>query len=135
MLNICATQVQQQALQAVQLDLGDSRYAATHYPNCDAVVANMVLHHTPNPGQIFLDLSQCLNPGGSLIICDLLSHDQSWARENCGDVWLGFDEQELHQWALAAGLQLGQETFLTLRNGFRIQVKQFLKTTKHENYQ
>ena len=108
--------------------VGDTRAAVeTYSKQADCVIANMVLHHTPNPAEICHELSQCLKAGGSLIICDLLSHDQSWARENCGDVWLGFDENELKSWASLAGLNSGQETFLTLRNGFRIQVQQFLK--------
>ncbi|MCK5880971.1 MAG: metalloregulator ArsR/SmtB family transcription factor [Sinobacterium sp.] len=111
----------------VSLVLGNTALAAQKDLRADCVIANMVLHHTPNPAEIFHDLSQCLISGGSLIICDLLSHDQSWTRENCGDVWLGFDENELSEWAIAANLAPTQETYLTLRNGFRIQVRQFLK--------
>ncbi len=126
----CLNLRQEMNLNNAEILLGDSSAAAA-LSNIDCVVANMVLHHTPNPGEIFQDLSQCLTKGGSLIVCDLLSHDQSWARENCGDVWLGFDESELTQWANAAGLsdskEHGQEIFLTLRNGFRIQVREFIK--------
>jgi len=127
MLDKCQLQLNKQSLANVSLKLGDTRSAASDGQHYSCIVANMVLHHTPAPNQIFLDLAQCLQSQGSLIICDLLNHDQSWARENCGDVWLGFEEQELSLWAKAAGLKSGQETYLTLRNGFRIQVRQFLK--------
>ena len=119
--------IEQAKLSNVDIELGDTAYAAKQNLNADCVIANMVLHHTPSPSDIFQDLSLCLKHGGSLIICDLLSHDQSWTRENCGDVWLGFDENELTEWALAASLHPTQETYLTLRNGFRIQVRQFIK--------
>ena len=128
MLSQSQQRVRTEQLNNVSLQLGDTRAAVEIYSKqADCVIANMVLHHTPNPAEICHELSQCLKAGGSLIICDLLSHDQSWARENCGDVWLGFDENELKSWASLAGLNSGQETFLTLRNGFRIQVQQFLK--------
>lgn len=120
--------IHQEKLHNISFELGDTAYASQQHCNVDCIVVNMVLHHTPQPEQIFQDLSKCLIQGGSLIICDLLSHDQTWTRENCGDVWLGFEEHELSEWALAANLSPTQETYLTLRNGFRIQVRQFLNT-------
>lgn len=127
MLAKSQTLITDKAINNVSFALGDTAFAATQNLQADCVIANMVLHHTPNPAAIFQDLAKCLTTGGSLIICDLLSHDQSWTRENCGDVWLGFDEHELTTWAQAANLRSTQETYLTLRNGFRIQVRQFLK--------
>ena len=127
MLSKSQALIAQHQLNNIEFALGDTSFAVKHGYQADCVVANMVLHHTPDPSAIFQDLARCLIPKGSLIICDLLSHDQSWTRENCGDVWLGFDENELSLWAEQAGLQNGQETYLTLRNGFRIQVRQFLK--------
>ena len=60
----------------------------------DCVVINMVLHHTPEPARILSDVADCLAPGGVVLVTDLCSHDQGWARENCGDLWLGFDPQD-----------------------------------------
>jgi ArsR family transcriptional regulator len=96
----------------------------------DLVVANMVLHHVPSPADIFLDASALMNTGGCLVISDLCSHDQDWAKENCGDLWLGFEPEELTSWAEEAGLVTGESLFIGLRNGFQIQVREFWKTAE-----
>ena len=95
----------------------------------DLVVANMVLHHVPSPADIFLDASALMNSGACLMISDLCSHDQDWAKENCGDLWLGFEPEELTAWAADAGLKAGEQLFIGLRNGFQVQVREFWKTT------
>jgi DNA-binding transcriptional ArsR family regulator len=95
----------------------------------DLVVANMVLHHVPSPADIFLDAAALMNNGACLIISELCRHDQVWARENCGDLWLGFEPEELTAWAAAAGLQSRECIFIGLRNGFQVQVREFWKTT------
>jgi ubiquinone/menaquinone biosynthesis C-methylase UbiE/DNA-binding transcriptional ArsR family regulator len=93
----------------------------------DCIVVNMVLHHTPSPADIFQDLSQALAPKGALLICDLCRHEQTWARDSCGDLWQGFEPQDFSRWASAAGLEEGQSVYFALRNGFQIQLRQFFK--------
>ncbi|GAB3283053.1 ArsR/SmtB family transcription factor [Parahaliea aestuarii] len=91
----------------------------------DCIVINMVLHHTPEPQQIMRDAARCLAPGGVLLLTDLCRHDQAWARENCGDLWLGFEPTDLTNWARDAGLDDIASVFLAQRNGFQIQVRLF----------
>lgn len=91
----------------------------------DLVVANMVLHHLPNPAGIFAEIAATLSPNGHFVISELSSHDQNWVRENCGDLWLGFAADELTTWAREAGLKAAEPTFIGLRNGFQIQIWEF----------
>lgn len=119
--------VQAQSLNNVELILGDTRTLSELEIKADCVMVNMVLHHTPSPAQIFLELSQAMAAGATLLVTDLCSHDQSWARDNCGDLWLGFEPEDLSQWAQEAGLNLGQSVYFALRNGFQIQIREFLK--------
>lgn len=93
----------------------------------DAVIMNMVLHHVPTPAEIFLDCASILKPSGVLVVCDLSHHNQEWAKENCGDLWLGFEPQELTNWANRAGLNESESLYIGLRNGFQIQLRQFIK--------
>jgi len=93
----------------------------------DLIVANMVLHHVPSPADMFLDAAALMNNGGCFVVSDLCSHDQSWAQENCGDLWLGFEPEELNAWAGDAGLSAGEQLFIGLRNGFQVQVREFWK--------
>jgi len=93
----------------------------------DVVIANMVLHHTPDPRQILCEAAELLETNGRLIVSELCAHDQAWAREHCGDLWLGFAPEQLQGWAEEAGLRLSANVFLAQRNGFQIQIQQFEK--------
>ena len=90
-----------------------------------AAVVNMVLHHVAEPSALVRDTALLLRSGGDLIISDLCPHDQAWAREHCGDLWLGFSPEDLRAWANAAGLEHRAELFFAQRNGFQIQVQHF----------
>lgn len=112
----------------VKFVLGDTQALGTQITTAfDCAILNMVLHHTPSPAQVLADVSHALAPKGALIITELCSHPQSWARDACGDVWLGFEPSDLNSWAQAAGLTPGQSTYFALRNGFQIQIQQFFK--------
>lgn len=115
-------------LQNVELVLADSSHAGALAGTADVAVANMVLHHTASPAVVLADLAAALRPGGGLLLTDLCSHDQGWAREACGDLWLGFAPEELSRWAQDAGLAEGESVYLAQRNGFRIQVRVFHRT-------
>ena len=87
----------------------------------------MVLHHVPSPADVFNDSAQLLKKGGTLVITDLCRHNQTWAKDSCGDLWLGFEPEDLTRWAVAAGLEESESLYLGLRNGFEIQVRRFNK--------
>jgi ArsR family transcriptional regulator len=91
----------------------------------DAVVLNMVLHHMSSPRQAFHKIARILKDQGWLVIADLCLHNQEWTRASCGDVWLGFDPQDLKEWAAGAGFVEDQSLYLGLKNGFQIQLKLF----------
>ncbi|MCB1667051.1 MAG: metalloregulator ArsR/SmtB family transcription factor [Porticoccaceae bacterium] len=117
----------EKALDNIEFFHGDTRWAVVQQLSADCITVNMVLHHTPDPAQIFQDLSRLLSPGGSLLITELCQHNQSWTRESCGDLWLGFESEDLNRWATAAGLSIRNSLYLTQRNGFQIQLQAFVK--------
>lgn len=129
MLRQCKEFALQAGLSNVDFILGECKDAIEKNIQVDAMVANMVLHHLPSPADCFADAAQLLNNNGVLVICDLCHHEQSWAKEACGDLWLGFEENELIGWATQAGLVHLQSSFLPLRNGFQILFCSFQKTT------
>lgn len=112
-------------LRNIEFILDDTRSSQLEKLQADCVVINMVLHHTPAPGDVLRDVASCLAPGGVVLVTDLCRHDQGWARENCGDLWLGFDPQALAQWAEDAGLTEIASEYLAQRNGFQVQVRLF----------
>lgn len=94
----------------------------------DAVIINMVLHHMAHPADALIAAARRLKPTGVLLITELCAHDQQWAKENCGHVWLGFEEADLLHWLSSAGLAVEESQFMALRNGFQIQVRSFMHT-------
>lgn len=118
---------EQRGLSNVTFELNDTRYCANNPSSIDCAVINMVLHHTPSPSQIFADVSTALKDQGVLIVCELCEHNQDWAKQACGDIWLGFDPEDLTRWAKEYNLQAEQNIYFALRNGFQIQIRQFTK--------
>jgi 2-polyprenyl-3-methyl-5-hydroxy-6-metoxy-1,4-benzoquinol methylase/DNA-binding transcriptional ArsR family regulator len=131
MLALATAAVRRQGLENVTLARGEAgaiaelKHDAELADRFDLVVANMVLHHLPNPADIFPDVAALLAPGGRFLVSELSSHDQNWVRPNCGDLWLGFGADELITWAQEAGLKAAEPTFIGLRNGFQIQIWEF----------
>jgi ubiquinone/menaquinone biosynthesis C-methylase UbiE/DNA-binding transcriptional ArsR family regulator len=123
MLDLARKICTQKALSNVELKLADALADANTSGDC--VVLNMVLHHFAAPAEALKQLANLLQPGGSLLVTELCSHDQSWAKEACGDLWLGFEQEDLARWAIAAGLVPGESLYIGLRNGFQIQVRHF----------
>ncbi|WP_193162683.1 metalloregulator ArsR/SmtB family transcription factor [Microbulbifer hainanensis] len=111
----------------IEFICGDTREAVARPQSADSIVVNMVLHHTPDPAQILRDLHAALKGGGQLLVAELQDHRQDWAREACGDLWLGFAPEQLQGWAEEAGLQNGRSVYSALRNGFQIQIREFIK--------
>jgi ubiquinone/menaquinone biosynthesis C-methylase UbiE len=71
----------------------------------DAVLANMVLHHAPDPAATINEMTRCLKPGGMLVITDADTHTHEWLRTEMHDRWLGFDRRTVDAWFRAAGLE------------------------------
>ena len=125
MLEQARARASKAGLNNIEFVHGDTSHPRLGDLQADCVVINMVLHHTPDPGQLVRDAAGCLAPGGVVLVTDLCRHDQGWARENCGDLWLGFDPADLTRWALEAGLGDIASVYLAQRNGFQVQVRLF----------
>lgn len=128
LLSQAESRCQQQSLNNIHFIHGDTQQLGESDNNhFDLVAANMVLHHVPAPRFIFQESARLLKHGGTLVITDLCRHDQTWAKDSCGDLWLGFEPDDLTNWAVDAGLEESQSQFLGLRNGFQIQFRLFIK--------
>ena len=73
--------------------------------SADAVLANMVLHHAPDPPHAIREMTRILKRGGILVITDADTHTHEWLRTEMHDRWLGFDRGDIARWFRDAGLE------------------------------
>jgi ArsR family transcriptional regulator len=74
----------------------------------DAATLMLVLHHVPEPDKALTEVARVLEPGGRVVIADMLPHDRESYRQQMGHVWLGFSSEHLER-------LLGESGFDTIR--------------------
>ncbi len=92
-------------LDAVDLRLGDLAHLPLQDNEADAVIANMVLHHLPEPARAFGEILRVLRPGGELLIGEFMPHDEEWMRDTLADQWLGLAPDDVNCWLDEAGFE------------------------------
>ncbi len=125
MLELAKEQVQE--LDNIEFIHGDIQSALKANISPDFLALNMVLHHIAAPADFLAQCWQALNTNGFLLVTDLCTHQQDWVREACGDFWLGFEPDELLSWASDIGFKAQEPIFVSLKNGFQIQIHIFKK--------
>ena len=64
----------------------------------DAAFCVMVLHFLSDPQQAVQELCRITRGGGSVIVVDLVEHNQEWMREQMAHRWLGFKKSTIEEW-------------------------------------
>jgi SAM-dependent methyltransferase len=70
----------------------------------DVALFSQALHHASDPSKALSEARRIVVPGGKVLVLDLREHDQAWARERLGDVWLGFSDEQLGRLLKESGL-------------------------------
>ncbi len=83
--------------------LGDIQSPPIDAGSVELAIFSQALHHAAQPAKAVAAAHAILQPGGRLVILDLLSHAFEQARELYADLWLGFSEVELHQMLESGG--------------------------------
>lgn len=128
MLEQARARAGREKLDNIEFVLGDTREAVRRGIRVPVLLTSMVLHHVSSPAELFHDFARLLDDEGVALVVELCEHSQDWVRETCGDLWLGFEPEELCNWAGQAGFDSGQSLYLGLRNGFQIQIRLFHKS-------
>ena len=69
----------------------------------DLAVLHMVLHYSDNPLDVLREASRVLRPDGRLIVVDFAAHGVEKLRSECQHHRLGFTDDEMRQFFIAAG--------------------------------
>ena len=94
------------AFDNVELRQGELESVPIEDAHVEAATLILVLHHLPEPAKVLAEVRRVLEPGGRLLVVDMLPHERAEYQQEMGHVWLGFDEDRLAQFLAAAGLRL-----------------------------
>jgi ubiquinone/menaquinone biosynthesis C-methylase UbiE len=70
----------------------------------DTVVLQMVLHHAEDPAGAIREATRVLTQGGTLLVIDLVEHDQTEVTANLAHRWPGFSDETINRMFTTAGV-------------------------------
>ena len=105
---------EEHGLPNLEYRLGDIEAPPIDDCSVDLAFLSQALHHATDPGKALREAHRILNPGGRLVILDLLQHSFDKARELYADTHLGFAEVEIADLLESAGF-LNVETAIVDR--------------------
>src|SRR5678815_969654 len=82
-------------LRNVEFRRGDALELPLEARRVDAAFCVMVLHFLSDPQQAIAELCRITRGEGSVIVVDLVQHNQEWMREQMAHLWLGFERNSL----------------------------------------
>lgn len=85
-------------LRNVEFRRGDALKLPLEARSVDATFCVMVLHFLADPQQAVGELCRITRGGGSVIVVDLVQHNQEWMREQMAHRWLGFERSPIEEW-------------------------------------
>ncbi|MHC4614109.1 MAG: class I SAM-dependent methyltransferase [Planctomycetota bacterium] len=88
----------------VELVRGDLTDLSIGDEQVDAAVVSLVMISIGQPEVAVREIARILRPRGLAMVVDMVPHDRESYRHTMGHLHLGFDEEQVRQWAAAAGL-------------------------------
>jgi ArsR family transcriptional regulator len=88
---------------SVEFRLGNLETLPITDGELDAAVMMLVLHHVPEPARALAETARALEPGGRVLLVDMLPHDRAEYQQQMGHVWLGFPEKQMRKLLTGAG--------------------------------
>lgn len=104
MLRRARNVAKERQLRNVEFRHGDALKLPLAERSVDAAFCVMVLHFLSDPQQAVAELCRITRSGGSVIVVDLVGHNQEWMREQMAHRWLGFKRSAIEEWFRDAGV-------------------------------
>jgi len=118
MLEAARAKLADEALEGVELRLGEASALPIEDASVDAAFAHMVLQYLPSPGEAVREMARITTPGGRVVVVDFARHEREWMREELGVLRLGFEADEIAGLFAEAGLaDFALESFATPARG------------------
>jgi len=95
----------ERGIQNIDFRLGDIEKLPLAHESVDASFCVMVLHFLDDPERAVAELCRITRPSGSVILVDLVPHDQEWMQTEMAHRWLGFDQNSIVKWLRAGGAE------------------------------
>jgi ArsR family transcriptional regulator len=105
MIEVGREQALRHGVKNVEYRLGDMEEIPIEDASVDLVFFSQSLHHALHPERAVSEAWRILQPGGRIILLDLVKHRFEEARELYADEWLGFSEAELEAMLENAGFK------------------------------
>ncbi len=101
----------------IETHVGDTERLPLADGLADVVLMSQILHHAPRPEAALAEAARVTRPGGRVVVLDLMRHEQEWTRDKMGDLWLGFELDELEGLVRSAGLEEIRSETLEVEGG------------------
>ena len=87
----------------VDIRQGDLESLPIQAGELDAAMMSLVLHYSPDPARALAEVARVLQPGGRVLIVDMLPHEREEYQQQMGHVWLGFSDKQITKFLNGAG--------------------------------
>lgn len=106
MLTVARANLNRAEVRNARVRQGDVTQTPFEDRSADLVMVHQVLHYLENPEDVIAEAARILRPGGRLLLVDFAPHDLEFLRETQGHRRLGIRQDDMSEWADAAGLAL-----------------------------
>lgn len=103
MLRIARSRLEAAGLAQARVQAGDMYALPLGDGAADTIVLHQVLHFADDPAAVLAEAARTLRPGGRLLVVDLMPHDREALRDERRHVRLGFADEAVLGWLVAAG--------------------------------
>ena len=110
MLAVARTNIDRIGLTHMHARQGDMYHLPIDDDSIDLAILHLVLHYSDDPTEVIREASRVLRTDGRLIVVDFAAHSEEYLRSEFEHRRLGFSDDEIYQYLIAAGISELEDT-------------------------